>query len=127
MIQRIYGSSANRARFLNVGMLIAGYGFGQGSIFLTQTWLMARGKLHLLALFGTHFSFAMFGIILVEAGSLVTLARQTASMSGEDVSRDAHERLMWQKFWEISVFRMGLALTVVAAIIMGTATGMFDI
>lgn len=123
MIQRLYGVSANRARFLNVGMLIAGFGFGQGAIFLAQTWLMAQGKLHLMALFGTHFSFAILGIILVEAGSLVTLARHSASLGGEEVALDDRERSMWKKFWEVSAFRMTLALTVVAVILIVVAMG----
>lgn len=119
MLQRIYGASAKRARLLNVGMLVAGYGFGQGSIFLAQTWLMAQEKLHLLALFGTHFSFAMFGIITVEAGSLITLARHAASMTEGDMGREAHEHSMWRKFWEVSTFRTALALAVIATILIG--------
>lgn len=102
---------ARRARFLNLALLVGGYGVGQGSIFLVQTWLLARGQLELLALFGTHFAFAIFGIIVVEAGSLTTLARHAASLDtgGESVPA------MWQVFWETSLFRAGLAAIVIAA------------
>lgn len=92
-------------------MLVAGYGFGQGSIFLAQSWLLAKGQLELLALFGTHFAFAGFGIIVVEAGSLIILARHAASMERNEES----VATMWRTFWELSVFRAVLALLVIAA------------
>lgn len=126
MLQRMYRASIKRMRLLNVAMLIAGYGFGQGSIFLAQTWLMARGNLHLLALFGTHFSFAMFGIILTEAGSLTTLARHSASMSNEEVRLKSHEESMWRKFWEVSSFRIFLAVGVIITIVGILKFGNFD-
>ena len=96
---------------LNLALLIGGYGVGQGSIFLAQTWLVAHGELELLALFGTHFAFAMFGIIAVEAGSLTILARHAASMQEGEESVPA----MWRHFWEMSVVRGAMALVVVAA------------
>lgn len=105
------GASEARARMLNIAMLIGGYGVGQGSIFLAQTWLVARGELELLALFGTHFAFAMFGIIAVEAGSLTILARHAASMEHGEESVPA----MWRHFWEMSIVRGALAMAVIAA------------
>ncbi|HZF45780.1 MAG TPA: hypothetical protein VEZ26_05565 [Sphingomonadaceae bacterium] len=98
---------------MNLAMLIGGYGAGQGSIFLAQTWLVTQGELELLALFGTHFAFAMFGIIVVEAGSLTILARHAASMEhGEESAA-----VMWRTFWEMSVFRGFAAIIVIAGAI----------
>ncbi|MGG6546662.1 UNVERIFIED_CONTAM: hypothetical protein NY100_14755, partial [Prevotella sp. 15_C9] len=69
-------------------MLIAGLGLGQGSIFVVQTVLVAAGKYELLAEFGTHYSFAIFGIILVDSGASTTLARVVARLSVERTSHD---------------------------------------
>lgn len=112
MPKHISGTAAGKTHLLNIFMLIAGYGFGQGSIFLAQTWLVAQGNLELLALFGTHFSFAMLGIILVEAGSLTILARHAALMTHDSNSAPA----MWRTFWETGVFRAILAMLTIAAI-----------
>ncbi|WP_162792489.1 hypothetical protein [Novosphingobium sp. P6W] len=117
MLKRMYANSAYRARIFNITMLICGYGFGQGSIFLAQTWLMTHDSLHLLSLFGTHFSFAMFGIILVEAGSLVTLARHSASVFGQNKSNELCRQGLWQKFWEVTAFRFALSIMVIISII----------
>jgi hypothetical protein len=92
-------------------LLAAGYGFGQGSIFLAQTWLLMHGQLLLLAQFGLHFAFALLGILTVEAGSLTILARHTAALDRGTESESA----MWQTFWEISTFRSGLGILVVTA------------
>jgi len=127
MLRRIYGTSARRARFLNLGMLIAGFGAGQGSIFLAQTWLVAHGQLELLALFGTHFSFAMLGILLVDAGALIALARHAAHLpTDEEAGRDGVEPAMWRKFWETSVFRVFLALLTLAGIAISAQVGDFS-
>lgn len=102
---------ASKTGLGNVALLVAGYGFGQGSIFLAQTWLLARGELDLLALFGTHFAFAMFGILVVDGGALVTLARHAASLNrGEETAS-----ITWKTFWETTCFRLALALATIAA------------
>jgi O-antigen/teichoic acid export membrane protein len=102
---------ANKAKLLNLAALITSYGFGQGSIFLAQTWLVAQGKLDLLALFGTHFAFAVFGVIVVEAGSITILARHAASLEHGEESAAT----LWRTFWEVSAFRAALAVLVIAA------------
>lgn len=97
-------------RLVNLGMLVGGFGLGQGSIFLVQTWLVATGKTDLLALFGTHFSFAILGIVAVEAGSLTILsariARQThaGGAAGE----------VWRSYWETTAFRIAMAVLLIA-------------
>lgn len=98
-------------RLVNLGMLIGGFGIGQGSIFLAQTWLVATGKTELLALFGTHFSFAMLGIIAVEAGSLTVLSAQIARI----LHAGGDRRNAWRSYWETTVFRITVAAILVAS------------
>ncbi len=93
-------------RILNIGLLVGGFGLGQGSIFAAQTWLLARGELKLLAAFGTHFAFTTLGTLFIDAGAITTLARHAAHLSGGQTSTAEISRI----FWETSVFRLTLAL-----------------
>jgi hypothetical protein len=110
LINRISQQGAIR-RLVNLGMLIGGFGLGQGSIFLVQTWLVAKGETEMLALFGTHFSFAILGIVAVEAGSLTILSAQIARQihAGGAVSD------IWRVYWETTAFRATVAVLLVAA------------
>lgn len=110
LISRISQQGAFR-RLVNLGMLIGGFGLGQGSIFLVQTWLVAKGETEMLALFGTHFSFAILGIVAVEAGSLTILSAQIARQV--HVGGGASE--VWRSFWETTAFRLTVAALLVAA------------
>jgi hypothetical protein len=106
-------------RLVNLGMLIGGFGIGQGSIFLAQTWLVATDKTELLALFGTHFSFAMLGIIAVEAGSLTVLSAQIARI----LQGGADHASVWRSYWETTVFRLTVAMVLVLA---GLGVGAYE-
>ena len=97
-------------RLLNVGLLIGGYGLGQGTIFAVQTWLVARGEYGLLSAFGTYFSFAMLAIFLIDAGSTTTLANQIARQSDQQT-----DEALWTLFWATAVVRA------VVATVIGTA------
>lgn len=94
----------------NIGLLFCGYGFGQGAVFLAQTWLIAAGEYRLLASFGTHFLFAVLGSLVVDAGSSTTLARHAASSSRETGAQE-----LSKAFWDTGVFRMLLAMALVVA------------
>lgn len=94
----------------NIGLLFGGYGFGQGAVFLAQTWLIAAGEYRLLASFGTHFLFAVLGSLVVDAGSSTTLARRAASSS-----RETGDQELSKAFWDTGVFRMLLAVALVVA------------
>lgn len=96
-------------RFINIGLLVSALGLGQGAIFLAQTWLLALGEFELLSAFGTHYSFAMLSILLIDAGATTTLARQVACRTHED------QREIWQRFWETSAWRALLAALVGSA------------
>jgi hypothetical protein len=92
-------------QIVNVGLLIAGLGLGQGAIFIVQTSLVAAGKYELLAAFGTHYSFAILAIILVDLGAGITLARAVAQWSSARGPRDA----VWRMFCETSSIRLAVA------------------
>lgn len=98
------GWSAQWRRLANVGLLIGGYAVGQGTIFAVQTWLVVRGEYDLLSAFGTHFSFAMLSIFLIDAGSTTTLARQIARPSAEPTGDG-----FWPFFWATVVARAAIA------------------
>lgn len=98
-------------RLVNLGMLIGGFGLGQGSIFLIQTWLVTTGDTELLALFGTHFSFAILGIVAVEAGSLTILSAQIA----RELHGGGARAGIWRVYWETTVFRLTIACLLTAA------------
>lgn len=100
-------------KLLNTGMLVGGYGAGQGSLFLAQTWLVARNDLGLLAFFGTHFAFAVLGILIVEAGSIVGLARFTVISETEKLPTG----WIWERYWETSVFRLCIAATLSSGVL----------
>jgi hypothetical protein len=111
MAQRSASSHGRWSRVLNVGLLIGGFGIGQGSIFVVQTWLVAQGEFPLLAAFGVHFSFAVLGTLFVDAGSITVLARHVAHLSGKPTSNQEISRI----FWETSAFRIGLAFLIIVS------------
>ncbi|MBL0375019.1 hypothetical protein JJB09_23675 [Rhizobium sp. KVB221] len=100
-------------RLVNLGLLIGGFGIGQGSIFLAQTWLVATGRTDLLAQFGTHFSFGMLGIIAVESGSLTILSAQIARL----LASDGEKAKLWQSYWETTTYRLTIAAVLVAGLL----------
>lgn len=94
-------------KLLNLALLIMGYGSGQGTIFLAQTWLLATNELKLVALFGLHFTTATLAILIVEAGSITLLARKVASQSSVKLSSS-----IWQAYFGVSTFRFAIALAI---------------
>ena len=102
---------AARQRLLNIAFLVVGLGLGQGSIFIVQTTLVAAGEYDLLAAFGTHYSFAILGILLVDAGASTTLATAVARIG---IGPDGREQF-WRIFCETSVIRLVFAACVGAA------------
>jgi O-antigen/teichoic acid export membrane protein len=87
---------------LNIALLIMGLGVGQGTIFVVQTWLVAKGRFELLSAFNTHYSFAILGIILTDGGASTILARETARLSDGHGATDE----FWRLFCETTVFRL---------------------
>lgn len=111
LAERLASLRGRWPQIVNIALLIAGLGVGQGSIFIVQTWLLAGGHFDLLAAFGTHYSFAVFGIILVDAGGSTILAREVARQSSGPAARDD----LWRLFCETCAIRLVVALLVGAA------------
>lgn len=102
------------SKSVNLSLLIGGYALGQGAVFIAQTWLVAIGDFRLLANFGTHLLFAILGTLAVDAGSIVTLARCSAAASPDAPARQS----LWQSFWDTTLFRMSVALVLVAVAVL---------
>jgi hypothetical protein len=108
MLQQASPEFSLRQRMLNLGLLIGGFGLGQGAIFAVQTWLMAKGKFDLLAAFGTHYSFAVLAIMMVDAGSSTVLTRVVIHRAEDQGPNDD----VWRIFWETGAFRAVIALLI---------------
>jgi O-antigen/teichoic acid export membrane protein len=100
--ERRRATLVNWPHIINIGLLITGLGVGQGAIFAVQTWLVAKGQFELLAWFGTHYSFAILGIILTDGGSSTIVAREMARLSSGHGTTDE----FWRIFCETVVFRV---------------------
>ncbi len=94
-----------RQWLVNVSLLIAGLGLGQGAIFTVQTALVASGELNLLARFGVHYSFAILAVLMIDAGGSIILARMVARRS----ARERPDDNVWQTFCEMSAIRLSIA------------------
>jgi len=70
------------SRRINLISLVVGFGIGQGSLFLAQTWLIASGELKLLGLFGFHLTILVLAAQIVDWGGLVILARNALLEGG---------------------------------------------
>lgn len=67
----------------NFFLLLTGLAIGQGSVFLGTSWLVHQGDYQRLADFGSAFNFATLFILLVDAGCLTSLSKQTARLVAE--------------------------------------------
>ena len=120
----VHDSSARRpfSTIANIALLLSGFGLGQGAIFIAQTWLVANAEYRFLAAFGTHFLFAVFGIFVVDAGSITTLARHAAALPPDSPSQQRLSRI----FWNTTTIRVALALTLVAATVVYAFSSLAD-
>lgn len=96
-------ASSNR----NVALLILGFAAGQGSLFLAQTWLVAKGEVAFIGLYGLCFSYLVLTQYIVDLGGLVILARDQVNET-EPRQRNAN-------FWGLTWARLLLALLLAAA------------
>jgi hypothetical protein len=95
--------SAGVQKWKNVGLLSLGFGIGQGSLFLIQTWLLAFAKRpDIVGLVGGHLSFAMLGLFVVDGGSVNTMAVRM-----HDAGRAPAEA--WTIYWSTTAFRLIVA------------------
>jgi O-antigen/teichoic acid export membrane protein len=115
--ERSRAALVNWPHIINIGLLITGLGVGQGAIFAVQTWLVARGQFELLSWFGTHYSFAILGIILTDGGASTILAREMARLSSGQGTTDE----FWRIFCETVAFRLLMAT------VMGMAAAVYAV
>jgi hypothetical protein len=122
MPERDASASRSFSTIANIVLLLGGFGFGQGTIFVAQTWLVAAGDYHFLAAFGTHFLFAVLGSFVVDAGSITTLARHTAASPRDPPS----QQRLWQIFWNTAIFRLAVAVILIGASVVYAVSPMAD-
>jgi O-antigen/teichoic acid export membrane protein len=103
---------------INLGLLITGLAVGQGTIFAVQTWLLASGQFELLSRFGTHYSFAILGILLTDGGTSTILARDVVRLSSDQGEIDE----FWRTFSETVAFRLSIAALMGIAAVLYAAT-----
>ena len=68
----------------NALLLIGSFGMGHGSLFLAQTWLLAKGELSFLGLFGASFALITLPPLPADWGGVVLLARPPLSDPGDE-------------------------------------------
>ena len=99
---------ASRRNRLNGTLLFGGYAAGQGAIFAVQTLLVAHDQLPLLAAFGSAFSFAILGSLVIDFGALTVLARETAHANGD-------AKRIWTSYWSVTAWRLAIGVGVAVA------------
>ena len=108
LAKRFVSALGRWPRIMNIGLLIAGVGLGQGTVFVVQTWLVAHGRFELLSAFATHYSLAVFAVILVEGGSSAIIARKLAQLSSGQGEREE----FWRVVSDTMAFRLLVAVLV---------------
>ena len=63
------------AKSLNFAMLLASFGFGQGSLFLANSYLMLERRHELVSNFGAAYALITFLLFITEWGGAVYMAR----------------------------------------------------
>lgn len=102
-----------RQKYLNFVVLICSFGIGQGSLFLAQSYLVARENLHLLAQFGTSFSVLMLMMLIVDFGCSTLLAKTAATETDAEIAK---------QFTFSLIIRGTVALVILAAIFVFSRT-----
>lgn len=89
-------------------MMVVGFGFGQGALFLSQLDLVASGKASLLGEFGICYTVFTLLYQVVDWGGLVVLARAAATTESDSEISAA--------FWSFSIFRLLIGLIITAIV-----------
>lgn len=102
---------AKRRRAVNFVGLLAGFGMGQGSLFVAQTWLLATGQIVFMGRFSFIFTMVILSYQAIDLGGLVILARRVAA---DDHA--GHELPTF--YWSFSLIRflIAVALTIAAVV-----------
>lgn len=90
-------------KYLNLGLLVLGFGLGQGSLFLANTYLYWSGHYQLVAEFGAANALLTFAYFIVDWGGLVYLAK-------ESVMTREGQRPVATSYLALSLVRLAVAL-----------------
>ncbi|MGJ8526964.1 hypothetical protein [Maritalea sp.] len=93
--------------------LLFGLLLGQGAMFLANTWLVMGDKLLELASFGTHFSFLILALLIVDGGCTTVLTRKVALIVHGKTDR--HE--IAQLFRAAIIVRAGICMLILSAVL----------
>ena len=93
----------------NVALLVAGFAVGQGSLFLAQTLLVARGEIAFIGLYGLCFSYLVLTQYIVDLGGLIVLAREEVEQPDRRARMAAYWSLCWARL-ALALALAGLAL-----------------
>ncbi len=111
-------SQQRSPKWLNVALLILGFASGQGAMFIAQSWLLLKGRIDLVGMAGSHLSFAILALFLIDSGSITLLASHTREVARRGLSYHA----LWPSFWATCAFRLMLSLLLVGAILLAATT-----
>lgn len=94
------------AKSLNFAMLLAGFGVGQGSLFLANSYLMLAHRHELVSSFGAAYALITFLMFITDWGGAVYMARLAALHDGrrEDLDRG---------FLELCLVRTAVAVVII--------------
>jgi O-antigen/teichoic acid export membrane protein len=107
----------------NLTLLIGGYGLGQGSLFLAQTWLVIHAHLPRFTEFGLGFYTATLALLLVDFGSTQFLAREIAHHGEAEEAKAA----AWISYWRITPVRLAAAVAcLIAGLVYARFSGPFS-
>lgn len=96
----------------NLLLILSGYGLGQGSLFLSQTWLLAHGHLDRISEFGVAFYSFTLSTVFIDFGSTQYLSREVAGTLADEPSEDS----AWIFYWRIAPVRILIAILAAAAL-----------
>lgn len=97
-------------KHINLGLLVLGFGLGQGSLFLSNTYLYWGGQFQLVAEFGAANALLTFWYFVADWGGLVYLAKESV------VARKG-QRSTGTSYLALSLVRLVVALTIYLGLI----------
>jgi O-antigen/teichoic acid export membrane protein len=123
-----------RRQWGNLTLLVGSYAAGQGSLFVSQTWLITTQQHVRLTEFGISFFAATLFLIIVDFGSTSYIARDVLSarpansiLKARDCTIDSNTDCAIRKaFWHVTPIRLTAAIILsIASIFYGREAGGF--
>lgn len=98
------------AKYLNLGLLVLGFGLGQGSLFLANTYLFWSHQFELVAAFGAAHALLTFLYFITDWGGMVYLAK-------EAVMHRPEQRPLVVSYLALSLVRLAVAIVFYAGLL----------